>query len=324
VLSVRRKADRRDVNGRPASRQAPAPLEPTTVEASTGLPDLSSELTVFVSTVGAASFTACIEHLDRQDCRFRRVVIARVAPMSVAFQRMLDTCETPYYIQVDEDMLLRPDAVRRLHGLIRDADADVAMVCAWLWDVHLGRGIQGVKAYRHAIIRKYPYVNVESCEKDQLRRLQADGFRYLRPLDAVPTEFGPWTLGRHGAHYNPQLIFERYSTLEHKRCQAPDSSAWFADHGAEFLARFRDDPSEVNLMALLGILAGRLSGRTPRGEKDFRQYDTLPGWREAQAFFLALTEQTDAGTGVPGRRADDATGPDDAPSSPHPLHATHP
>ena len=323
MLIVPADTDLSDGDTKRAHGQAPAALQHTSLAASTGLPDLSSELTVFVSTVGAASFTACIDHLDRQDCRFRRVVIARVAPMSVAFQRMLDTCETPYYIQVDEDMLLRPDAVRRLHGLIRDADADVAMVCAWLWDVHLGRGIQGVKAYRHAIIRKYPYVNVESCEKDQLRRLQADGFRYLRPLDAVPTEFGPWTLGRHGAHYTPQLIFERYSTLEHKRCQAPGSSAWFADHGAEFLARFRDDPSEVNLMALLGILAGCLSGSTPRGEKDFRQYDTLPGWREAQAFFLALTAQADAGGGVPRRSDADAAGPDDVTSSPPPLHATH-
>lgn len=297
-----------NVDARSAPSQSSAPLEPATVEASTATPDLSSEVTVFVSTVGAASFTACVEHLDRQDCHFRRVVISRIAPMSAAFQRMLDTCETPYYIQVDEDMLLRPDAVRRLHGLIRDAEADVAMVCAWLWDVHLGRGIQGVKAYRHAIIRRYPYVNVESCEKDQLRRLQADGFRYLRPLDAVPTEFGPWTLGQHGTHYDAQRIFERYSTLEHKRCQAPDSSAWFADHGAEFLARFRDDPTEVNLMALLGVLAGCLSGSTPRGEKDFRQYDALPGWREARAFFLALTAQADAGGSVPSRRDADTAG----------------
>ncbi len=295
--------------GAQAHGQASAPLAPSSDEPATGALDLSSELTVFVSTVGAASFTACMAHLDRQDCRFRRVVVARVAPMSAAFQRMLDTCETPYYVQVDEDMLLRPDAIRRLHGLIRDADADVAMVCAWLWDVHLGRGIQGVKAYRHAIVRRYPYVNVESCETDQLRRLEADGFRYLRPLDAVPTEFGPWTLGQHGAHYDPQLIFERYSTLEHKRCSDPDRQGWFSVHGATFLARFRDDPSEVNLMALLGILAGRLSGTIPRGEKDFRQYDVLPGWREARAFFLSLTEQAAAGAEGPSRSDAEGTRP---------------
>jgi len=47
-----------------------------------------------------------------------------------AFQAMLDTCDTPYYVQVDEDMLLHPDAVRRLHASMRltsdGVDADSA------------------------------------------------------------------------------------------------------------------------------------------------------------------------------------------------------
>src|SRR5690348_11399473 len=79
-------------------------------------PDLSAEVTAFVLTVGAPSFDECMRRLDRQDCRFRREVIDHVAPMSQALQCMLDRCETPYFIQVDEDMLLYPHAVRTLHA----------------------------------------------------------------------------------------------------------------------------------------------------------------------------------------------------------------
>lgn len=250
-------------------------------------PDLSEEVTVFVSTVGAASYAECLEHLFAQDCRFRLQVIENVAPMSAAFQQMLDQCRTPFYVQVDEDMILHPFAIRRLHEWIRTAGPDVALVVGWLWDVHLGRGIQGVKAYRHAVCRRYPYADVQSCEKDQLQRMQLDGFRYLRPPEEVPTQHGPATLGLHGAHYDPRGMFERYATLEQRRTRHPEKLAWFTDHAADFIARFRADPSETNLMAVLGLLAGRLADGDDTGEKDFTRYDDTPGFREACAFFAA-------------------------------------
>ena len=266
-----------------ASTKAPVTLDTR--------PDLSGNITVFVSTVGAASFNECMAHLDQQDCRFRLKVIKGVAPMSAAFQLMMDRCQTPYYVQVDEDMLLRPDAIQSLYQWIQGTEPDVALVVAWLWDDHLRRGIQGVKAFRHSIVSHYPFADVESCEKDQLLRMQQDGFRYIKPLDPEPTEYGRWTLGRHGTHFNPKTIFERYATLEHRRCQYPEKMAWFATHASDFLSRFRDDPSELNLMAVMGMLAGRLSGSRPHGEKDYTTYNDQPGLREAQAFFRALTQK---------------------------------
>ena len=250
-------------------------------------PNLSAELTVFVSTVGAASFPDCLAQLSAQDCRFQLEVIENVAPMSAAFQQMLDRCSTPFYVQVDEDMILHRFAIRRLHEWLTAAEPDVAFVVGWLWDVHLGRGIQGVKAFRHGICRNYPYADVQSCEKDQLQRLKDDGFRYLKPPEPVPTQDGPSTLGLHGCHYDARSIFERYATLEQKRHRHPEKMAWFHPHAAEFLNRFLSDPTELNLLAVMGLLAGRLAHDDRHGEKDFTQYDALSGLREAQAFFAA-------------------------------------
>jgi hypothetical protein len=274
------------------------------VMATDSRPDLSAEVTVFVSTVGAASYGDCMERLFAQDCRFRLQVIENVAPMSAAFQQMLDRCRTPFYVQVDEDMILHPFAIRRLHEWIRAAGPDVALVVGWLWDVHLGRGIQGVKAYRHAICRRYPYADVQSCEKDQLHRMQQDGFRYLCPPEDVPTQHGPATLGLHGAHYDQRSMFERYATLEQRRSRHPDKLAWLTDHAADFIERFRADPSETNLMAVMGLLAGRLADGDGKGEKDFTRYEDTPGLREARAFFAACRKA--AGSGAqPGPPIDD-------------------
>ncbi len=250
------------------------------------LPDLSSEVTVFVSTVGAASFPDCMTHLAAQDCRFSLEVIEGLAPMSAAFQRMLDRCSTPFYVQVDEDMILRPSAIRRLHQRMQDS-ADVALVVGWLWDVHLGRAIEGVKIFRHSIAARYPYADVESCEKDQLSRIQADGFRYLRPEGVVATANDDHVHGLHGAHYDPRAVFERYSTLERKRFAHPDKLAWLAEHAPDFIRRFQADPTEFNLMALMGLIAGRLSVGTAAGEKDYTRYGALPGFDAAGAFMEA-------------------------------------
>jgi len=61
--------------------------------------------------VGYPTFEKCLEHLSVQDSTFPLKIIDRVAPMSAALQRMMDQCTTPYYAQVDEDMLLYPHPV---------------------------------------------------------------------------------------------------------------------------------------------------------------------------------------------------------------------
>ncbi|MFN8644361.1 MAG: hypothetical protein U0802_22905 [Candidatus Binatia bacterium] len=69
--------------------------------------------------------------------------------MDAAFQRMLDECRTPYYVQVlDEDMLLHPHAVRTLHDAMAAAPADVAVIVHDLYDVTSSRCIFGVKIFR--------------------------------------------------------------------------------------------------------------------------------------------------------------------------------
>lgn len=257
--------------------------------------DLSAEMTVFVSTVGAACFPECMAHLARQDCRFRLEVIVNVAPMSAAFQAMMDRCRTPYYVQVDEDMLLRPHAIRTLHERIKATPAEVPLVVAWLWDADLGMRRQGVKAFRHAVVSRYPFADVQSCEKDQLRRMAADGHLHVRPPETDPAEDDPGVLGVECSPEEPARVFERYATLEQRRLRHPDKLSWFESCAGEFLRRFRADAGEKHFFSLLGVIAGRLTGAERElGEKDFRTYSELPGLREAMAFHAACTARSRA------------------------------
>jgi hypothetical protein len=247
--------------------------------------DLRDAVTVFVTTVGAPSFDACERHLDHQDCRFRREVIRNVAPMSAAFQCMLDRCETPYYAQVDENMLLYPWAVRALHAAISQEADTIALVVAYLHDAHLGKVVQGVKIFRHRVAQCYPLLDEGSFEFSQLDRMQADGYGY-RILPPVPNnrsarnQSGPF--GLHGTHSIQRSVYERYLTVARERIRRPEKQKWLEAETAEFINRFFETRDPLDLYAFVGVLSGTLLGAAHDFSKDFREYDTLPGFRQLQ------------------------------------------
>jgi hypothetical protein len=243
-----------------------------------------------VTTVGAPTFDACLAHLAAQDCRFTLRVISHVAPMDAAFQRMMDECRTPYYVQVDEDMLLAPHAVRTLYERIEAAGERVGMFSANLFDEHLQRCIIGVKIFRHAITVRYPFGGIDAFETDQVARFEADGFQAIK----VPTGHAPVdgdTLGLHGTLWTNASIYERYATIERRRRTDKPKMYWFAEYPPEFLRRFLDDPSEQNFFALMGVLAGRLASRFGGADaKDFRTYGRLPGFDALRDFLAAFDD----------------------------------
>lgn len=256
------------------------------------VPDLSAVVTVYVTTVGARSFGACIEHLHEQDCTFNVEVIDHVAPMTAAFQRMLDGCRTPYYVQVDEDMILFPHAVRTLYERIEAAGPEFVMYAADLFDPHLNRCIIGVKIFRHEVVRRYPFKPVDGFEVQQVIQMEADGHKVMRTTPGETPVEGD-TLGLHGTEWTAESIYERYANLiRRRRTQELGRLVWFAPYPQRFLERFMEDPSEHNFFALMGIVAGVLGSRHGRAaDKDFRSYAHLPGL-QALREFLADCERS--------------------------------
>jgi hypothetical protein len=86
--------------------------------------------------VGSSSYGECMDRLNEQDCNFRLQIIGYVAPLSAAFQQILDKCETPFYIQIEEDMPFYPHAVRSFYERIVADHPKVAIFSCLLYDVH--------------------------------------------------------------------------------------------------------------------------------------------------------------------------------------------
>lgn len=252
--------------------------------------DLTDEVTIFVLTVGSGTFPECMTRVQAQDCRAGIEVIDRVAPMSAAMQEMHERCKTPMFVQVDEDMMLYPHAVRTLYRRLVDSTPGVAQVTYQLWDPHAARIVYGVKIYRHEIVRRYPYRNVQACEWDQSRRFKADGFTDKRIPIENEFQAGKAVLGEHRCDSTVFSLFERYQTLEcklrrHDEQKPTTSAPWVEEQAGIFLERFLATGALPDLYALMGVIAGRLAPVESAGvEKDFREYRELPGFESLRDF----------------------------------------
>ncbi|MFN8644362.1 MAG: hypothetical protein U0802_22910 [Candidatus Binatia bacterium] len=68
---------------------------------------------------------------------------------------------------------------------------------------------------------------------------------------------------------------------------------WFAEYGPIFLRRFLGDPSELNAMALLGIMAGQL-GAASGPAKDYRTLGSVLGFAHVRAWLDVLRQHAAA------------------------------
>ncbi len=235
--------------------------------------NIRDQVTVFLISVddGTASLGHCEKALFEQNTIADLVHIHNIAPMNAAFQRMTDLCETPFFVQVDHDMILYPDAVERLVKGIQATDEKIALYSLPLWDVHLQKTIVGVKIYRTEIMKKYPYQTSFSCEVDQMERMKKDGYG----VEVVWKSFEKSDLcvGEHGSYYTPQTIFIRYKRLMEKSRLFPWIE-WVKALPVEFAERFRTNPDDLNYFAHVGALAGLTSPiESCRGEYDFTSPD---------------------------------------------------
>ncbi len=232
--------------------------------------DFRSKLTVFVLTVddGTDNYAACIAALSNQDCQFQLKVIRNVAPMNAAFQRMIDECETEFFIEVDHDMILYPDGVRRLMERMEGASDKTAIYCLPLWDVHLSRTILGCKIYRHGVVRQYPYQTSFSCEMDQANRMKKDGFEVVSVWQSFAKT--PDAVGEHGKFYTAETAYVRYKRLMEKARLYPWIE-WVKVLPKEFLERYRRDACELNFWSMTGAIAGLTSDAAAcTSEHDYR------------------------------------------------------
>ena len=210
--------------------------------------DISDKLTVFVIKCGDnPNYNDCIYALKNQTCKYTYWGIENYKPMSQALQMMLNMARTPYFIQVDEDMILKADTIEKMYTDFQGRDSDIAMNVYLLHDPHLNKDIEGIKIYDTAIFKKYPFnLSHPSCEVEQLARMEKDGYHICRFKEVV---------GLHSPKWTPDLIYKRYFNLAMKwRLYGYN---WMGEElHKKLIINDNAHPSKLNHYALLGYING--------------------------------------------------------------------
>ena len=251
--------------------------------------DLSDKLTVFVICCGQnPNYNSCINALEKQNVIFTIKEVKNVSPMSAAFQKMIDDCETEYYIQVDEDMILFENTIETIFNSLERSDINISTISYMLKDVHLDFNLYGVKGYKHFILKNYPYnLEIISCEVEQIKRLKNDGYDTLMI---------PKVVGHHSPEWTEDIIFERYFDLMEKWKNF--KYHWLDELPSKLLQIFRNDPSDINFYALMGAMTSLSNPEKIRKrEKNFEIEDEnflkIKQMIEIKEFQFIVNEDTD-------------------------------
>ena len=141
------------------------------------------DLTVYVVSCAEDTMDECMEALCGQDCEFNIEHVKDVYPMSRAFQDMPDRCKTPYFIQVDADMILESFAVRELYEAAKKTGFFKVAIYGQLYEE--GFGVGGtVRLWKRHLFRFFSFNDCRTVDRNLFKRIRRFGFR-LHSIDKV-------------------------------------------------------------------------------------------------------------------------------------------
>ena len=223
--------------------------------------DLSSELTVFVIAIEkSTNYDQCLQALEKQTVKFQLKQILNVQPMNEAFNQMIYQCETPYFVQIDEDFILYPNAIELMYDRMKQLNNSYyASAHFKLRDVFLNTIIGSAVIYNYNIIKNFLWKNVLACDNEQRIRLKEANYSYQIYGDVVGLHHPNWTI---------KSIFKRFCNKGAKEEQLNIDKNCLKI----LVQKLTKSPDELNLFAFLGYITGILVDKDRTEERNYFDY----------------------------------------------------
>jgi hypothetical protein len=238
----------------------------------------SLKITAAVLTVDPSKhLSKCIGSLHAQNLPPSRIEIIRnVSPFSKASQEALDRITTEFYVQVDDDMILKPSCFARLYFLIT-TEGLCAQSVAQLEDPLFGT-ITGVKMYRTEPVLSigfHPFEAEKGCERFMTRELLSRGFITARTRSIE---------GVHHPEYSPFDAYWKFHFLGEQLQYYDDARHKVADLVDILAKRWAAQGDDLILYGLAGLFSG-LQSEFPGEELDYEKRGNCSSFNRLQEFF---------------------------------------
>ena len=206
------------------------------------------QITIFLITIQSHQLEFSLKSINKLNPTFPVLVnvIMNVAPTNRAYNQMRERCKTPYFIQLDEDMELREDAIQICMSQIKKSDNNqkIFLHTFKLIDTELGIGnppiIDCLKLYNNNIMKKYPtYNNGETA-------ISSVDYLWHNPVlnDGYEINATSIIIGTHGNHRSNFDLFLRYCKIT-KSLLDPNIKT-NTGHICKLLAPLHDDDTPIS------------------------------------------------------------------------------
>lgn len=185
-----------------------------------------SDVSAVVLTLGEATTEEALAGLRRQTLPPREIIVVRdVSPFHQALNTGARQVTTPFFVQIDADMILDPGGLAALRQVVR---RDTGIVVGELRDALIGQ-VVGVKLFRTAPFQSLLMGDTISPDTDLGRGLRRAGWQTVYAGSPPRGDPGPWaTFGEHRPDYRPEYTWRKY-LLEGRRYRYrdnPDGIRW--------------------------------------------------------------------------------------------------
>jgi hypothetical protein len=213
------------------------------------------DVTALVLTIGESSTERALESVRRQTLQpAETLVVEGVTPFSAALRTGVDRIETPFFVQVDADMVLDDDCLERLRAAVTD---EAGIVVGQLRDPLIGT-IAGVKLFRRGCFDVAQLRDSIAPDVDFYWDIATQGWLTLYLLSYPPARGGaPHTFGDHLPALTPAYTYATYYLLGCRYFQRRDLTGFLWR-----LGRLRASPHAMAAVARCALCSGLFANQT--------------------------------------------------------------
>ncbi|MDA8792855.1 hypothetical protein N9N67_06385 [Bacteriovoracaceae bacterium] len=238
-----------------------------------------NEVTVFVVTIGEDSLDECVKAIENQtykkDHQLPIEIIKDIFPMSEAFNEMHRRCQTKFFVQVDADVILKPEAVQTLYNAIKNKSFLTYASYASLYEEGFGVG-GSVRCWRKSFFKWFPFRDARTVDRNLYKRARRFGFRRKGLKDVV------------GIHRPRYSIFSEYLKTK------SDVEKWRflgrkpKKYAIPLIEEMSKDPVKEKYRIFGALLGGMTGNDRVQTSKDFslekKRFDTLSNELQIEDF----------------------------------------
>jgi glycosyltransferase involved in cell wall biosynthesis len=208
-----------------------------------------NDVTAVVLTLGEATTDEAIASLARQTSLPRHTIIIRdIVPFHQALNSGAAEVETPFFVQVDADMILDRHCIATLRRNVRE---DIGIVVGHLRDALIGQ-LVGIKLFRTECFELARFRDSISPDTDFSDEIAKAGWKTIYVGGDDGKEVGQWrTFGEHRRDYSVDYTYRKF-LVEGSRYRYRDAIGGFRSH----LRRLARSPHPSALVAQIGLARG--------------------------------------------------------------------